>query len=125
MDPHVNGAGAVDLAALKAQAAQKEAFAEQREQLAAQLLAQAGLLCPCGERIRGDAVIYFTLVEAAVPTPQGTQLGLQLVGMTCCSQTCAQAVLLEQQAIARRNGPAGRVTWLDERRAARQAREDR
>lgn len=44
MSQPVNGHGAVDLGALKAQAAQREALEAQREQITAQLLSQAGLL---------------------------------------------------------------------------------
>lgn len=104
--------GAVDLAALKAQAQMREQLEAQREEISDQLLTQVGLRCQCGNRIRGEAVIYFVVVDALIPTQQGPQPGFNLAGFTCCSD----------QAIARRDGPAGRVTWLDERRAARAAR---
>lgn len=122
MGQQVNGHGAVDLAAVREQGRQREALESQREQLTAQLLTQAGLMCPCGERVRGEAVVYFAVVDEPIPTPQGPQPGLNLRGVTCCSRTCAPAIVLEQHAIARRDGLAGRITWLDERRAARAAR---
>lgn len=117
--PSQNGHGAVDLGAVKQLAEQRAQLEAQREQITAQVLTQAGLMCPCGQRIRGEAVIYFTIIDAIIPTPQGPQPGLNLNGTTCCSRTCAHAILLEDQAIARRDGLAGRITWLDERRAAR------
>lgn len=119
MDQPVNGHGAVDLAAVKAAAAQKEQLDAQRGDLEAQPLTQAGLQCPCGERIRGCPTVYYGLVEGQVPTPQGPQLGLNLVMHTCCSTTCPAAMACELEAVARRRGPAGEITWLDERRAAR------
>jgi hypothetical protein len=114
-NPPVNGAGAVDLSALKATAAE-------REQLAASLLMQAGLLCQCGERIRGEAVVYFALLEGPVPTAQGPQPGIRVEARTLCSRTCVHAPAFEATALARRDGLAGRITWLDERRAARASR---
>jgi hypothetical protein len=84
---------------------------------------QAGLLCQCGERISDVPVIYYTLEEAMVPTERGPQPALKLGQHTLCSRDCAAAVLLEGTALARRDGPAGRVTWLDEKRAARAARD--
>lgn len=120
--PAVNGsAGAVDLGALKAKQAQLEALEAQRDQLTAQLLTQAGLMCPCGERIRAVPTVYFTVVEGEFPGPQGPVPGLNILTHTCCSRECQIAATLEGQAIARRDGPAGRVTWLDELRAARAA----
>ncbi len=123
MSQPLNGRGAVDLAALKAQAQQREQLEAQREQITDQLLTQVGLRCPCGQRIRSDAYVYFMLIDQIVPTPEGPAPGLNLQAVTCCSRSCPPAILLEAQAVARRDGLVGRVTWLDERRAARAARE--
>ena len=122
MNPQpVNGsAGAVDLGALKAQALQRHQVDQQRDQLTGQLLTQAGLMCPCGQRIRAVPTLYFSVIEG--PTPQGP-IGLNILVHTCCSRECQVAKQLEDQAIARRDGPAGRVTWLDELRAQRAARQ--
>lgn len=117
--PHVNG-HAVDLAAVKAAAEQRQALEAQREQLTNQLLAQSGLLCACGERIR-DGVVYFLIVEGPVQTAQGPQVGLNLIGHTFHSRECPHAILAETQAIARRPASGGPVVWLDERRAAKAA----
>lgn len=123
MSEPVNGHGAVDLAAVKQLAEQRERLAEHRDQLTSQLLTQIGLICPCGQRIRGEAVIYFDVLEQVRPTPQGPQVDLQLLARTFHSRQCPHAIIAEASAIAMRNGPAGRVTWLDERRAARHARQ--
>jgi hypothetical protein len=118
----VNGAGAVDLAAVKQAAQQREQVQQNAGQIASQLLAQAGLVCPCGERVRSEAVIYFALGEETRPTPAGPQVGISLRAVTFHSRQCPLAVVAEQTALARRDGPAGRITWLDERRAARAKR---
>lgn len=118
----VNGAGAVDLGAVKQAASQREQLAQNAGQIAGQLLAQAGLICACGERVRGDAVIYYALGEETRPTPAGPQVGLALRAVTFHSRRCPHAVAAEQTALARRDGPAGRVTWLDEKRVARASR---
>lgn len=123
MDHPVNGA-AVDLAQVKAAADQRAAIEAHREQLEAQLLTQAGLACPCGQRIRDKAVIYFAIAETMVPTPTGPAPALNLVAVTCCSRHCPAALANEAGALARRDGPAGPVVWLDERRAARALRQD-
>lgn len=123
MSQPVNGHGAVDLGAVKQLADQHQRLDEQRDHITRQLLTQAGLQCPCGERIRGDGVIYFHIVEEIVGhTPAGPQLGLNLRAQTFHSRECMHAIMAERTAIARRNGPAGAVTWLDERRAARATR---
>jgi hypothetical protein len=114
MSQPLNGHGAVDLGAMKQQAQQREALEAQREQITDQLL---------GERIRAQAAIYFMLVDGPVMTPQGPQPGLNLNAVTCCSRECSAAIMLGASAIARRDGLTGRVTWLDERRAARAARQ--
>jgi hypothetical protein len=119
----VNGAGAVDLAAVKQAAQQREQVAQNAEQIVSQLLHQAGLVCPCGERVRGEAVIYFVLGEETRPTPVGPQVGLALRAITFHSRQCSHALVAEATALARRDGPAGRITWLDEKRAARAKRE--
>lgn len=120
--PHPLNGSAVDLAAVKARADQRAALEQQRDQLTTQLLTQVGLMCPCGERIRGEAVIYFMVVEGEVPTPNGPQMGINLQSMTYHSRTCPAAIAAEAIAIARREGLAGRITWLDERREARASR---
>ncbi len=119
----INGHGVVDLGAVKQAAAQREQVAANAQQIASGLLAQAGLLCPCGERVRGEAVVYFVLGEETMPTPAGPQVGLSLRAVTFHSRECPLAAVAEQTAIARRDGPAGRITWLDEKRAARARRE--
>jgi hypothetical protein len=121
MSHPVNGHGAVDLGALKAAQAQRAQLEAQRAPLTDQLCTQMGLICPCGTRVRGEAVIYFTVIDTQIPTPQGPQPGLNLVGTTCCSRKCPHAIVIEASAIARRDGLAGRITWLDEKRAARAA----
>lgn len=108
----VNGFNAVDLSALKA-------TEEERVAQARHASMQAGLLCPCGERIRGEAIIYFVPAEVAVQTPQGVQKIPQLQAYTIHSRSCHLAIALEAQALCRREGPAGRITWLDEQRAAK------
>src|SRR5262249_21674914 len=108
--------GGVDLGAVKAQAHMREQLEAQRPQLETQLLTQLGLMCPCGQRIRGVPTLYFVIAEGEIPTPQGPMPGLNLNTFTCCSRECTVAEQMELQAIARRDGPAGRVTWLDELR---------
>lgn len=113
----VNGnAGAVDLGALRA-------TDEQKAEAAERAMFQAGLVCQCGERIRGEAVHYFVVVQGRVNGPQGPQLAVRAQQHVVCSRTCTHAQLLELTAIARRQGPAGRVTWLDELRAKREVSE--
>lgn len=94
-------ADVVDLAALRA-------TAEQREMDARRVLTQAGLVCPCGQRIRGESVVYYTLVN---DTPHGGSLSV--LQATLCSKQCRLTRAAEDTAIARREGPSGRVTWLD------------
>lgn len=125
--------GAVDLAAVRdAQLAREQA--ERRVKLAAarveqqrdveqasgdaatRALQQAGLVCGCGERIKGGAVQYVVLTEQAQMTPQGPQAGLAVRAATFHSKLCPLAVAAERTALARR--PVPQVTWLDERRAA-------
>lgn len=113
----VNG-HVVDLGQMKQAAQAREQFEEQREQMTRQILTQAGLQCPCGERIRAIPTLFFTVAEAMIPTEQGPQPGLNLQVHTCCSRDCSAALIVQQTAIARRDGVAGRVAWLDERRAA-------
>jgi hypothetical protein len=122
--PNPNGHGAaVDLGQLKAQARQREALEARRGEMEANLLQQVGLQCACGQRIRSVPTLYFTIAEAMIPTPQGPQAGLNFQVHTCCSRDCPQAIALDQVAIARRDGSAGRVTWLDEKRARASAQQ--
>lgn len=120
MPQPVNGRGAVDLGAVKAQAQQREQIEEHRAQLVGQLLVKAGLVCPCGERIRSEPVTYFALGEQQTRTPQGPRVELVLRAFTFHSRACEHAIAAEQTAIARRRGAAGEVTWLDEQRATRE-----
>jgi hypothetical protein len=119
----INGAGAVALAAVRQAAEQRRQVAQNAPAIAANLPAQAGLVCPCGERIRSEQVTYFMLGEETVPTPQGPQATITLRAAAFHSRQCPLAVVAERNALARREGPAGRVTWLDEKRAAKQRRE--
>lgn len=108
--------GAVDLAAVKARETQRQEFELQREALTTQALGQAGLVCPCGQRIRGAGVQYFLVVEVN----QGPRSGMVVQSVTCCRKSCPAAGDLEiTLAIARRDMASGAVTWLDEKRKAK------
>ena len=120
----VNGRGAVDLGAVKHAAAQREQVQANAQEIIQQRLQQAGLVCPCGERIRGEQVIYFVLGEETIPTPAGPQVTIGLRAASFHSRRCPLALVAEQTALARRDGPAGRVTWLDEKRQARAERSE-
>ena len=99
--------GAVDLAARKA-------FMLQREALVTKVLVDAGLMCPCGQRIRGAGVRYFVVQDVQ----QGDQSGVAAQAVTCCRKSCDAARQLEEIATARVDTASGSVTWLDEKRAA-------
>ncbi len=118
----VNGHGAVDLGAMKAVAQQREQVNANRGQIIAQRLMQAGLMCPCGERIRGDQVIYFILVDETIATPNGPQVNIAVASFVFHSHDCRLAIAAERTAVARRDGLFGEVIWLDEEREARAAR---
>jgi len=112
-----NGNGAIDLSAVKAQAAAHEQLEAQRPQLILQLLSQAGLVCQCGNPMTGLPTIFFVPQEGPVQTPQGPQLGLNLNVIACCSDTCPVAVEVAKVAVARRQGPTGKVRLLNEGRS--------
>jgi len=114
----VNGAGALDLAAVKAQALAHQQLEADRPRLILQLLAQAGLVCQCGQPMTGQPIIYFVPQEGPVQTPQGPQLGLNLTVHACCSRSCPAAGEIEKVAVARRQGPNGPVRLLNEGRTA-------
>jgi hypothetical protein len=105
--------GVIDLGVLKARQLEVDRAAAQAadpvglEQKARLCLMRAGLLCPCGTRVEGESVTYFTLVQ---------ERGEPVLSVTVlCSRSCRLVGAAEGHAIARREGPAGRVTWLDRR----------
>src|SRR5438105_4907308 len=77
-------AGAVDLNALK----RNTGAQDEVDEAVVQLLARAGLICPCGERIRDEGVEYLALVKATVATPAGEQPSVGIGATFFHSRTC-------------------------------------
>ncbi len=110
--PTVNGAGAIDLNAVKAHAQAQASLEAQKDALTVQLLRQSGLICGCGRPLPTEPLLYFRVEQGPVQTPQGPQVGLNLAVHACCSSTCAAGAELEQTAAARRHGQAGEIVLL-------------
>lgn len=110
--------GAVDLAAVKAGEAKRQQFELQHEALTNEALGMAGLLCPCGQRLRGAGIQYFVVRDV----DRGARPGVNVAAVTVCRKGCEAARDLEAtMAIARRDTASGAVTWLDEKRTAKAA----
>lgn len=112
----LNAPGAVDLAALK------EPTDDRRQQVLAQLLGQAKLICECGELIEDQGIEFIMLIEGIVQHPQrGPQRGLTLNSTPLHARTCpAFAGLLQAAEIMRQRGevkmiavrPISDIEWI-------------
>lgn len=123
--PQHVAAGAVDLAARKAQAEQQQQINASRDRLIHQQLLHAGLVCSgCGSRIEGSGVVYFVLTDERVDTPTGPQIVPKVNQQMLCSKSCTLAPLAHERSFAHRDGPAGRITWKPQAAEAKHPQSD-